>query len=256
MFYYWVGTTMLSKMAGDAAVGSYSAAFRVANGLAFMGFAFSGAVYPLFSRMVAASSGQLARVLELSVKYMVVLAAPVAAFGAVFGLPVVLLVYGREYSGAVPVLRLLLWWGAFASMNSLLSNYLIARGRSGMVTAQTCVSLAVNLGLNLVFIPVLGALGAALAIAVSEAIGLTYLVVSHSRMPQHAQARPVFGGVLRVLVAVGAALMAAAGVARWNWLGGLAAGLTIYVVLLAAIGALGKQDMRMLRPLFGGGDVR
>lgn len=31
MFYYWVGITMLSKMAGDAAVGSYSAAFRVAT---------------------------------------------------------------------------------------------------------------------------------------------------------------------------------------------------------------------------------
>jgi O-antigen/teichoic acid export membrane protein len=253
MFYYWVGTTMLSKMAGDAAVGSYSAAYRVANGLAFVGFAFSGAVYPLFSRLVASSSERLARALELSVKYMVMLALPVAAFGTVFATSVVLLLYGRVYYGAVPVLRLLVWWGAFASVNSLLSNYLISRGRSGVVTAQTGVSLAVNLGLNLVLIPVLGGLGAALSIVASETIGLVYLAASHSRVPQHVQARSVFGGVLRVLVALVAALPVAAVVARWNWVAGFAAGLATYVVLLVATGALGRQDTKMLRPLLGGG---
>jgi len=69
MFYYWIGTTVLSKMAGDVAVGSYSAAFRVANGLAFMGFAFAGAIFPLFSRLFGSSSERLARAVELSVKY-------------------------------------------------------------------------------------------------------------------------------------------------------------------------------------------
>jgi O-antigen/teichoic acid export membrane protein len=254
MFYYWIGTTLLSKMAGDAAVGSYSAAFRIGNGLAFMGFAFSGAVYPLFSRLFASSSERLIRVLELSVKYMVMLALPVAAFGALFGAPVMLLVYGREYSGAVPVLRLLVWWGAFASLNSLLSYYLISAGRSGLVTAQTGVSLAANLCLNLLLIPVFGALGAALALAVSEAVGSVYLVASHSRVPQHAHARSVFGGVLRVMAALVAALPVAAGVARWNWVAGLASGLLAYAVLLVATRALGSQDMRMLRPLLGGGD--
>ena len=254
MFYYWVGTTMLSKMTGDAAVGSYSAAYRVANGLAFMGFAFSGAVYPLFSRLVASSSERLARALEVSVKYMVIVALPVAAFGTLFATSVVLFLYGREYYGAAAVLRLLVWWGAFASVNSLLSNYLISNGRSGVVTAQTGVSLAVNLGLNLVLIRVLGGLGAALSIVASEAIGLVYLAASHSRIPQHAQARSVFGGILRVLAALVAALPVAAVVARWNWVAGLAAGLSAYVVLLAATGALGRQDKKMLRPLLGGGD--
>jgi O-antigen/teichoic acid export membrane protein len=256
MFYYWVGTTVLSKLAGDAAVGSYSAAFRVANGLAFMGFAFSGAVYPLFSRLFVSSSERLVRALELSFKYMVILALPVAAFGAAFGTQVVLLVYGREYSGAVPVLRLLVWWGAFASVNSLLSNYLISAGRPGMVTAQTGIALAVNLGLNFMLIPAFGATGTALAIAVSEAIGLLYLAVSHSRVQQHARARSTVGGVVRVLVALAGALLVAAGVAGWNWVAGLAAGITVYLVLLVATRALGSSDVAMLRPLLGGGDPR
>ncbi|MCX6842261.1 MAG: oligosaccharide flippase family protein [candidate division WOR-3 bacterium] len=256
MFYYWISSTLLSKMAGDAAVGSYSAAFRVANGLAFMGFAFSGAVYPLYSRLVAGSSERLARALELSIKYMAILALPVAAFGAVFGMQVVLLVYGREYAGAAPVLRLLVWWAAFASLNSLLSNYLIAEGQSGRVTAQTGVSLLLNIGLNLVLIPVYGAAGAAIAIVASEGVGLVYLAVSHSRVQHHAQGLLVFGGVLRVSVALAGALLAAAGVARWNWVAGLAAGLTVYFVLLVATRALGGRDVKMLRSLLGGGDPR
>jgi O-antigen/teichoic acid export membrane protein len=249
MFYYWIGTTMLSKMAGDAAVGSYSAAFRVANGLAFMGFAFSGAVYPLFSRLVARDSERLTRALELSVKYMVMLALPVAAFGAVFATPVVLLLYGREYIGAVVVLRLLVWWGTSASVNSLLSYHLISHGRSGAVTAQTGLSLAVSLGLNLLLIPILEAPGAAIAIAASEAVGLVYLAAAHSRLPRHAQARSVFDSVLRVLAALAVAVLVAAGVATWNWVAGLLVGLTAYVVLLIVIRALGPEDSGVLRPL-------
>ncbi|HTW90711.1 MAG TPA: flippase [bacterium] len=254
MFYYWIGTTVLSKMASDTAVGSYSAAFRVANGLAFMGFAFSGAVYPLFSRFFASSSERLVRAFELSVKYMAMLALPVAAFATVFGTQVVLLVYGRAYSGAAPVLHLLVWWGAFASLNSLLSYYLISVGRSGLVTAQTGVSLVVNLGLNLVLIPIFGAVGAALALAVSEAAGLVYLAASHSQVPQHARAQSVFSDVLRVVAALVAALLVATGVARWNWVAGLGAGLLAYVAFLVATRALSSQDMKMLRPLLGGGE--
>jgi hypothetical protein len=73
-------------------------------------------------------------------------------------------------------------------------------------------------------------------------------------MPQHAQARSVFGGILRVLAALVAALPVAAVVARWNWVAGLAAGLSAYVALLIATRALGSQDMKMLRPLLGGGN--
>jgi O-antigen/teichoic acid export membrane protein len=252
MFYYWVGTTVLSKMAGDAAVGSYSAAFRVANGLTFAGFAFAGAVYPLLSRLLADGPARAARVFELAARYMAMLALPVAAFGAVFAAQVVQLVYGREYSGAMPVLRLLVWWGGFASTNALLSNYLIAGGRPGVVTAQTGVALAVNLCLSFALIPVCGAFGAALAIAFSEAVGLVYLAVSYSRVPQRVQAKSVFGGMARVLVALAGALLVAVGLTRWNWVAGLATGLAVYVALLVVTRALGSQDRRMLSLLLGG----
>jgi len=121
-----------------------------------------------------------------------------------------------------------------------------------MVTVQTGISLAVNLGLNLALIPVLGAVGSALAIAAAEATGLVYLVMSYSRTPQHAKAYPVISGVLRVLVALAVAVAGAAGVAAWNWVAGLAVGVTVYFLFLFATRALGSQDIKILRPLFVG----
>jgi O-antigen/teichoic acid export membrane protein len=256
IFYYWIGTTLLSKIAGDSAVGNYSAAFRLAAGLGFVGMAFSGAVFPLFSRLFGIDQARLARAFDMAARYMIMIALPVAAFATVFARPAILLVYGSEYHDATAVLRVLVWWGAFASLNSLFSNYLISARRSGTVTVQTGLSLAANIGLNVALIPALGALGAAFSIVASEAIGLLYLVTSLVRTQHSPRARPVLSSVLRALSALVVALLTAASVAKWNWWVGLTAGLAAYSALLVAFGALDRQDMKMLRPLLGGEDPR
>ena len=88
MFYYWNGTTLLSKLQGDEAVGNYSAAFRLAVGMAFAGFAFSGAVFPLFSRLFVTNRQRLSQALELALKYMSLLVLPVAVLGMALARPI------------------------------------------------------------------------------------------------------------------------------------------------------------------------
>jgi O-antigen/teichoic acid export membrane protein len=256
MFYYWIGTTLLSKFAGDSAVGNYSAAFRLATGLGFVGMAFSGAVFPLFSRLYGTDQAQLARVFDTAARYMVMVALPIAAFATIFARPAVLLVFGTGYHGATAPLRVLVWWGACASLNSLLSNYLISVRLPRTVAVQTGLSLTTNVVINIALIPVLGALGAAMSIVASEVMGLAYLTVSLLRSQRDAAARPMLRGVLRVFPALAVALLAAAGVARWNPWAGIVAGLAAYLVLLVGLGAFGGQDMKMLRPLLGRGDQR
>jgi O-antigen/teichoic acid export membrane protein len=252
MFYYWIGTTLLSKLAGNSAVGFYSAAFRLATGLGFIGMAFSGAVFPLFSRLFGTDQTRLARVLSTAARYMVIIALPVAAFATLFAQPAILLVYGSGYHDATIILRVLVWWGAFASLNSLLSNYLISVRRPRTVTMQTGLSLTVNLGLTFLLIPVLGALGAAVSLVVSEAIGLLCLVVLQSRSPHRLDLGPTCSSALRVVVALGLAILVAVVVSRWNVAIGLVSGLVAYCLLLFSIGAVGRHDLRALRPVLGG----
>jgi len=251
VFYYWVGTTLLSKMSGDSAVGNYSAAFRLATALVFVGLAFSGAVFPLFSRLFASDSDRLSRALEMGSRYMVWITLPVAAFGAVFAGPAVLLLYGRGYQGAPEALRVLVWWAACASFNSLFSNYLISVRRAKAITVQTGTSLAVCIVLAVVLIPGLGATGAAVALLASEAVGFCYLVSLLLRSVDGARMRSVAVNAARVALALGLAVVLSAAVAKWNVVLGLGVGLAAYCVLLVVVGAVGKDDMRALGSLLG-----
>jgi O-antigen/teichoic acid export membrane protein len=63
VFYYWNGSTLLSKLKGDAAVGNYSAAFRLVTGLSFVAFAFTGALLPFLSKLFRANPERLRKAL-------------------------------------------------------------------------------------------------------------------------------------------------------------------------------------------------
>ena len=252
MFYYWNGTTLLSKFRGYEAVGVYSAAFRLAMGFAFAGLAFSGGVFPLFSRLFLNDPGRSTRALESALRYMMMLALPVAAFGALFAGPFIHLLYGGGYQGAAPLLRVLCWWGFFACLNSLLSNYFISADRPAAVTAQTGLALGVNLVLNLTLILVIGAVGAAVSIVAAEAVSLFFLAVLHLRSPAHVRVRPFLGNALRIVGALSVAVLGAVVVTRWGVAVGLSVGLMLYGLLLFAMGGIGKGDWKILRPLLRG----
>lgn len=252
MFYYWNGTTLLSKFRGYEAVGVYSAAFRLAMGFAFAGLAFSGGVFPLFSRLFLKDPGRSTRALELALRYMMMLMLPVAAFGAVFAGPFIYLLYGGGYQGAAPLLRVLCWWGFFACLNSLLSNYFISADRPAAVTVQTGLALGVNLALNFMLIPVFGAVGAAVSIVAAEASSLLFLVILHLRSPAHVRFRPFLSNASRVVAALATAVLAAIVGTRWSVAVGLPVGLVLYGLLLFVTGGIGRGDLKILWPLLRG----
>jgi O-antigen/teichoic acid export membrane protein len=245
--YYWNGTAVLARLSGASAAGAFSAAMRLVWAGTFAGLAFSGALYPLMSRLARSDSQRLQHVLGLSVRYMAILALPIGALGVALARPLVMLVYGAGFSDAVPVLRILSWWGACACLNSLISSYFVAVDRPGVMTRQTLLSLSANVVGNVVLIPVLGAVGAATSLVLAEAVGVVYLASGLAR----SQGLPAveLNAAARGLPAV--ALSAAAGwcLARFGLLisGGVA--MATYVVSLIVLRALGRRDMEFLRML-------
>jgi len=255
MFYYWNGTTLLSRFRGYEAVGVYSAAFRLAMGLAFAGLAFSGGVFPLFSRLFLNDPGRSARALELALRYMIMLVLPVAAFGVAFAGPIINFLYGSGYHGAAPLLSVICWWGLFACLNSLLSNYFISTDRPASVTLQTGLALGVNLVLNLVLIPALGAVGAALSIVVAEASSLLFLAVLHLRSPVHVRVRLILSDASRVVAALATAVLAVAASTSWSVAFRLPVGFALYGFLLLVTGGISKGDLKILGTLLRGNDA-
>ena len=256
MFYYWNGSTLLSKFRGDAAVGIYSAPLRLVMGLGLVGWSFSGALYPVMSRLSITDPTRLSRLTELALKYMLILMLPIAVLGMVLARPSILLVFGSSYLPSVPVLRVLVWWIAAACLNSLLSSYFLSINRARVVTIQTGVALPVSIVANLVLIPGMGALGAAWAIVLAETGSLAYLIVRQLQTENRVHLVPLLGSVVRSGLALMPATVAAVLVARWSFVGAVAAALSVYVLVLLLVHGFSRDDLGVLRLVFGRNDAR
>lgn len=86
-------------------------------------------------------------------------------------------VYGKAYQGGTAIMLILLPGILFASAPKLLSPWFFASGRPKIHLLATTISLGMNLVLNLIFIPLWGANGAAFASTISYFFyGAYYLV--------------------------------------------------------------------------------
>jgi O-antigen/teichoic acid export membrane protein len=104
--------------------------------------------------------------------------------------PIISLLYGDLYSGAVPLLQVLAFGCLPMFLNYGLTHVLIAIDKPHLYAAFTLITLALNVALNLALLPVWGAGGAAVATVVTEATLLAFCAVAVlrqvSRMPSTA----------------------------------------------------------------------
>ncbi len=246
-FYYWSGSTILSKITGEVAVGEFGAAFRLVAGVGFLGVSFSGAVYPVISRLFAADPQRWPEPAERSLRFAINLAVAQGVLGLALAKPVVAVLYGGGYAGAVRVLVVLVWWGAFATLNVMLSNLLFSANRQRLVTCQAGVSAAVNAALNFLLIPSLGATGAAIALASAEAAGVAVLLAGCLRAPHRLRPGVLAATTARAVAAAVPAAVLAVLVSAWRAWPGLVVAPAVYVALLFLTGALGAADLDAVR---------
>ncbi len=155
---YWrVDVLLLTHFQGLAAVGLYTAAYRVLDLAVLLPQSLCQAAYPELAvrrdhRLPAGST--LAWLLSLT--------APAAALVAVAAGPVMRLLYGKGFEAAGPLLAVLIWTAVPYTWNRYYACVLVASGRQRTDLAINAGLLAINLALNLALIPRLGGRGAAL----------------------------------------------------------------------------------------------
>lgn len=133
----------------------------------------------MFSRAVdpRSDAGRIAAVLTRTT-IAVALATAIPAW--ILGPRLVRFVYGSQFADAGVALRLILPGIVAYSVVAVLSRYITGRGRPGTGTLILVVGLVVNIGANLVLIPIHGIRGAAAASSLSYLVtALITLVVFH-----------------------------------------------------------------------------
>ncbi len=118
---------MLSKLADDSAVGHYSLAFRLASSLWIIPTAFMMSLFPFMSQYAQESSRKELKEACLSgLKYITLLAIPVAVLVTSLAPPIIRLISGSAYEPAAIALQFLIWGTSLYFLNTVFFYTFIA----------------------------------------------------------------------------------------------------------------------------------
>jgi len=160
--YSYIDSILLSIFLGTGAVGIYAISYKMTYAFQFLPMAFVAAVYPGMSALVGKDTKKLAELFEKSIWYLLIIASPIV-FGIFAIASDVVGLTGKEYSEAVPVLRVLVFVLIPLFLDFPIGSLLNAADRQATKTAIMGVTMTINAVVNAIFIPTIGIMGAAYA---------------------------------------------------------------------------------------------
>lgn len=163
LLYMRIDQIMLGQMAGDKAVGVYSAAVRLAESWYFVPMAIVSSVFPSIVRSLSVSDAVFYERLQRLYALIALVSYGVAVPVTFLAPWIVRTIYGSEYQTAAGVLVVLVWAGLFTSLGVARSSFLTAMNWTRLYFVTVLLGSLINVALNLVLIPSLGGLGAAIA---------------------------------------------------------------------------------------------
>ncbi|MFC1834980.1 oligosaccharide flippase family protein [Thermodesulfobacteriota bacterium] len=158
-----VDQIMLSKLQDIEAVGIYSAANRLLAICKTLPLAFSGALLPFLTREFTRGTPRLQALASRSCKYLFLITFPLVMGTAILADQIILLLYGKGFEAAAPVLRLHIVSLIPFSLAYLFAEVLIATDNQRFALRLNIIAAVLNVVLNLILIPFLAEMGAVLA---------------------------------------------------------------------------------------------
>jgi polysaccharide transporter, PST family len=176
--YMRLDQVMLGKMLGDTGVGVFSAAVRISEALYFLPVAVATTVSPALMQAARVSAREYERRYLEVASLLVWIALLTAGLFATFSGQIIQALYGPAYAPAATVLAIHAWAGVLASLGVCGQIWLTNAGYLKYSMYQTLAGAAVNVVLNLVLIPRLGVVGAALATCAAQVTCVLLMVVA------------------------------------------------------------------------------
>ena len=167
--YSYVDTLTISRFFGETDVGIYAVAYKLTYAFQFLPLAFVAALYPALSELVHTKSEKLSETFEQSMVYMAVLASPI-----VFGIwatteSLIAISVGSQFLASAPVLSVLIFVLFFLFLDFPIGSLLNAADRQGLKTTLMGLTMLINVVINVLLIPRIGVMGAAITANISFA---------------------------------------------------------------------------------------
>jgi len=176
---------LLFHFCGAEATGLYGAAVKLPELLQFFPAALMAPAFPLLSEYFVHDQQRLRRVYQRCLDFVVLLAIPFAVGMSLLSRSIVHLIYGPEYVQAVPVLAVVSFQMVGTFMGYVGGYMMIAAGKQRKLLWISVVCAGVSTLLNLLLIPPVAALGAAIVLVGVQAIGTTWTLAAANETIEH-----------------------------------------------------------------------
>ncbi len=240
---YRFDTVLLNIYSGDTVTGHYNAAYNLIFSLVTLSNVLNTALYPSLSRQSVTAPETLPLVYERVLRYLMLVALPIAVGGFIVAAPLIGLLFGADYAPAAPLFAILIWVLPLMFLSEFLGYVVVIAGREALVARAIIVSSSINVVANLIFIPIYGVLAAAIITVITEAV----LVVQYVWLMRDLLGRMQWGAFVRSALAV-AAMAALVYLTRdLPVLATITLGGALYGGLLLAMRVIGPDEAAFVR---------
>lgn len=159
---------MLKLMIGDAETGYYSAAVYCAGMASFVFSAIIDSVRPVALAHKSENEAEFESDIISLYSVIIYLAILYSIAVSVLSPLVILLLYGKEYSAAIPVLQIIVWYCTASYLGGARDVWILARSLQKHLLLINMLGAGMNIVLNVFLIPLWGASGAAIASVITQ----------------------------------------------------------------------------------------
>ena len=168
--YYRIDTVMLSLMVNDQVTGWYNAAYRLVDVVNYIPFLIVTAILPPMARSSKKDKDLLRDLFNRSLRYLIILAAPIGLGTYLLAPRIIQFVYGEGFSNAAFALKILIWAEVFVFVNYLGGQLLNVIDKQKAYTMIIGITAGVNILLNVILIPKYTYIGASVATLLCEVV--------------------------------------------------------------------------------------
>ncbi len=223
-------------------VGVYSAASKLVFFLLMLDRVSSVLLLPAASRLQADSPEKLSNRLGIAVKWIVATTLPLSIGGTLLAGKLISIVFGVQYADAGSIFQVLIWYFFFTMLHTVFTSGLIAIGKEKLYTKTMVVSVLLYCCSVVVCTKLFGTIGAAAAMAGSEAVTLLLMWTQFHRFVKVEGSRYILR-TLPAAVIMGVVVYMLPSV---HLIASISTGGIVYCVMMFVTRAVKKSDIEEL----------
>jgi O-antigen/teichoic acid export membrane protein len=239
-----IDTVMLSWFQTEEIVGFYNVSYNLVIAMMVFFGGFKEAIVPSLSKVFVKDPSQVEKWYFGSVKMIIIISIPIAVGGFLIAYPLIRFLYTDEFLPSALGLQILIWDVPLLMFAQFCGNMTTIIGAERSAAKINTINTAANVGLNLIFIPMFGLVGAAIVTVATDflsSIQFYFLLRKRLNLPD------VKWILARVVLAAIIMIFPVRMVLHLHVFVPMAVGAVTYLILIIAFRVVGTQELMFIR---------